>query len=573
VAVYDTLTGQFLRGLTHQGYADESMWSRGQSWAIYGYTMVYRFTHDPVFLRFAQKVTDIYLKRLRQTSDDWVPLWDMDDPRGLEAPKDASAACVVASALLELSTYVGGTQGSAYRDAAVKMLTDLSSDRYQSGNRNVSFLLHSTGHHPAGNEIDASIIYADYYYLEALLRLKYGFGKKADEVQATPVAAASFPKQTLTLTNPTGLQRHEVVEIEHAALPSQSFIVRDAYGIEQPYQLTHDGRLLLFASIRPHGTATYTVEPGKPAPMQRFVFTRLYPERLDDIVIENDRTGYRFYGPALQRKGERGFGIDVWLKNTPQLVIDSLYRLEFSLHPEIEQLRRQGRYTEADSLTTLTSFHLNHGLGMDCYNVGPTLGCGTPALLSGDTLLFPWCYDTYTVVDDGPLRVSVQMDFAPVVHAELSEQPVTEHRLVTLDRGSNFCQMKVWYTGLDKPADVAAGFVIHEADKSSLVLGPDYIHYADPTGDAQRQNCQIYVGVLFPEGIDATRQLLFDTPANGNAGHAVGVHRALRADEPFTCYFGSAWSQYDVRSQDEWQLRVRDCLTCRRSPIGVKLSF
>ena len=170
VAVYDTLTGDFIKGVTHQGYADSSMWARGQSWAIYGYTMVYRFTKDPRFLDFAQKVTDIYLKRLHETSNDWVPLWDMDDPRGQEAPKDASAACVVASALLELQQYVDAEKGKEYHAAAENMLCDLSSNRYQSRDKNVAFLLHSTGHHPAGSEIDASIIYADYYYIEALLR-------------------------------------------------------------------------------------------------------------------------------------------------------------------------------------------------------------------------------------------------------------------------------------------------------------------------------------------------------------------------------------------------------------------
>ena len=172
VAIYDTLTGDFVRGVTHQGYADSSMWSRGQSWAIYGYTMVYRYTKEQRFLDFAQKVTDIYLKRLHETSDDWVPLWDMDDPRNTAAPKDASAACVVASALLELCQYVGGAKGQSYREAAIAMLTELSTARYQSREKNVAFLMHSTGHHPAGSEIDASIIYADYYYLEALIRMK-----------------------------------------------------------------------------------------------------------------------------------------------------------------------------------------------------------------------------------------------------------------------------------------------------------------------------------------------------------------------------------------------------------------
>ena len=170
VAVYDTLSGNFLRGQTHQGYADSSMWSRGQSWAIYGYTMVYRFTKEQRFLEHAQKVTDIYLKRLKETSGDWVPIWDMDDPRGQQAPKDASTACVVASALLELQQYVDAEKGKTYREAAENMLRDLSSDKYQSRDKNCAFLLHSTGHHPAGSEIDASIIDADYYYIEALLR-------------------------------------------------------------------------------------------------------------------------------------------------------------------------------------------------------------------------------------------------------------------------------------------------------------------------------------------------------------------------------------------------------------------
>lgn len=171
VAVYDTLTGQFIKGVTHQGYSDASMWARGQSWAIYGYTTIYRYTRRTEFLAFAEKVADIYLKRLRATSDTWVPLWDMDDPRGLKAPRDASAACVVASALLDLSTYVSKEKGRDYRRAAIAMLRDLSSARFQSREKNTAFLLHSTGHHPAGTEIDASIIYADYYYIEALLKL------------------------------------------------------------------------------------------------------------------------------------------------------------------------------------------------------------------------------------------------------------------------------------------------------------------------------------------------------------------------------------------------------------------
>ena len=169
VAVYDPESGKFIKGMTHQGYSDSSTWARGQAWAVYGYTMVFRETQDRRFLDLACKVTDAYLKRL---PEDYVPYWDFDDPAIPDAPRDASAAGVVASALLELQAYVTPEKRDEYHDAAVKMLASLSSDEYRSGDKRHSFLDHSTGHKPAGSEIDAAIVYADYYYIEALLRLK-----------------------------------------------------------------------------------------------------------------------------------------------------------------------------------------------------------------------------------------------------------------------------------------------------------------------------------------------------------------------------------------------------------------
>lgn len=171
VAVYDTVTGDFIKGVTHQGYADSTLWARGQAWAIYGYTVVYRETKDKKFLRFAEKVTDLYLSRLPK--DEYVPFWDFDAPNIPNEPKDASAAAVVASALLELSQLEDNTQkADEYKKAAINMLTELSSDKYQSRDAKPSFLLHSTGHWPNKSEVDASINYADYYYIEALIRYK-----------------------------------------------------------------------------------------------------------------------------------------------------------------------------------------------------------------------------------------------------------------------------------------------------------------------------------------------------------------------------------------------------------------
>lgn len=170
VAVYDTLTGDFIKGVTHQGLNDNSMWARGQAWAIYGYTMVYRETQDSRFLDFAKKVADVYLSRL---PEDMVPCWDFDAVElSPNEPKDASAAAITASALLELSTYVTGDSSRYYYDEAVKMIEALSSVEYKAGSQKSAFLLHSVGHMPRGGEVDAAIIYADYYYIEALTRLK-----------------------------------------------------------------------------------------------------------------------------------------------------------------------------------------------------------------------------------------------------------------------------------------------------------------------------------------------------------------------------------------------------------------
>lgn len=358
----------------------------------------------------------------------------------------------------------------------------------------------------------------------------------------------------VSIQNQTSFQRHQVVALNADSISarlgmsvkSSEIIVEDAAGVEVPSQLTHDGELLLFVSVRPMGEATFTIRAGRAAQTKSYVFVRQYPWRLDDLVIENDCSAYRFYGPALQRKGERGFGIDVWLKNTSEMIVDSLYRMQ-----------QRG-----------LSFHLNHGLGMDCYNVGPSLGCGAPALVEADSLLLPWCYERYEIIENGPLRLSVRLDFAPVSKGHYGM--VTEHRLVVMERGSDFTQMTVWYDGLQTPATVAAGTVIHEADTRSVKLGRNYVSYADPTGNAEQQNCQIYVATLFPEKSCHTRRLMYKQAANGIAGHAVGIWHNVQNGQQLTYWFGSAWSEYRVRSQAEWNLRIRQFLMEKRQPCMVK---
>lgn len=181
VVCYDTATGKVAGRETAQGYADNSTWSRGQAWGIYGFTMVYRETKDKRFLQTAIGMADFYLKNLPA---DKIPYWDFNAGQQGYAPgvnsnalkvkgeyRDVSAAAITASALFELSNYAGN-KGAAYRKAAIDMLHTLSTTAYRAstGTNGNFLLLHSVGSIPHNSEIDAPLVYADYYYLEALLR-------------------------------------------------------------------------------------------------------------------------------------------------------------------------------------------------------------------------------------------------------------------------------------------------------------------------------------------------------------------------------------------------------------------
>lgn len=166
---YDTLTGKAIGKQTHQGASDESAWARGQSWALYGFTMVYRETGDKRFLEQAENIADYYINHPNMP-EDMIPYWDFSVYNTPNQPRDASAAAIAASALIELSRY--STKGKTFFLAAEKMLKSLSSPAYLAKPKtNNGFILkHSTGNYPKGSEIDKPISYADYYYLEALNR-------------------------------------------------------------------------------------------------------------------------------------------------------------------------------------------------------------------------------------------------------------------------------------------------------------------------------------------------------------------------------------------------------------------
>ncbi|RYG00208.1 MAG: glucuronyl hydrolase, partial [Chitinophagaceae bacterium] len=170
---YNPETGAVKRKATWQGAADCSAWARGQAWALYGYTMMYRMTKDQAYLDQAKGIANFILKHPNLPADK-IPFWDFDAQGVPFAKRDASAGAIMASALLELAQYTSDKEKLEYKTSAETMIYSLASDAYRAklGENGGFLLMHSTGAYPLNSEIDVPLVYADYYYLEALLRYK-----------------------------------------------------------------------------------------------------------------------------------------------------------------------------------------------------------------------------------------------------------------------------------------------------------------------------------------------------------------------------------------------------------------
>lgn len=367
----------------------------------------------------------------------------------------------------------------------------------------------------------------------------------------------------LSVTNPTNRQRQEVVEADLQAVCSQlgisanePFVVKNGFGQEQAYQKSYDKKLLIYVSVQPNSKAEFTITKGKPSIYKSFVFGKVYPERVDDLAWENDRAAYRVYGPALQRTGEKSFGTDVWTKSTSELVVDQRYKLHMWGVAQRDSLRKAGKSKEANDIYVATSFHHDHGDGLDVYSVGPSLGCGAPALMKNGELVFPYCYKDYKILDKGPLRFTVELTYHP------NGDGITEHRLISLDRGSHYNKTTVWYDNMKQSAAWASGVVMN--GEGQLTLGKDYVLYADPTDNPKVNQSQIFVGTLFPNGVDETTML------KGSKNHGIGILRQY-SGKPYTYYFGSSWSCYDVKTLAEWQLLANDYLNNIKNPLTTTI--
>lgn len=552
----------------HKSYnGKKDFWARGDGWVLAGLAKVLAdmpstYKHYPFFTeRFKQLATAVI--KCQQKEGYWTR--SMLDAEHAEGPETSGTAFFTYGLLWGMNN--GFLDKATFQPAADKAWEYLSKTALQADGT-VGYVQPIGEKAIKGQVLSAKSVTnfgTGAFLLAACEKVRF------DDGSVNPSDAKAF---TVSVRNDSEVYRQEVVELDAKAVfgklgitGGRQFKVINAVGMEVAYQLTYDGKILIEAPVRPCGVAQFTIQKGTPKVFKNTCYGRMYPERVDDIAWENDRTAYRCYGPALQRNNEKAYGVDVWVKNSPELVVEERYHIELGAKQTIAELKKTNP-AAADELNKQTSYHFDHGNGLDCYKVGPTLGVGTPALMDGDNIIFPYCYKDYEILDNGPLRFTVKLVYNPATIK--GDANVVENRILSLDKGSNFNKMTVWYDGLTQPVDVASGVVIHSEDLNSVVLGKNYVHYADPTDNPKNQNFQIYVAALFPNGVDVTKKVMFDTPFSGNAGHALGIKKGYKSGERFSYYFGSAWSKNDCKNQKEWQVRIDSFLDGLNQPLQVE---
>lgn len=320
--------------------------------------------------------------------------------------------------------------------------------------------------------------------------------------------------------------------------------IKDELGQSVTTQIFEDGatQVLLFeTSTLAHGESIYYVSIGKDSLQEQAepaVFVRQYPQRKDDLLWENESAMWRAYGPTLQASGERAFGYDIWCKNTKEMIGDRRMLIALANWSKADSLRALEQpelLPMADSIAESTNFHHDHGDGMDCYAVGPTLGGGTAALLNDGLIVYPWAWKRHKILANGPLLSAVRLDYDTLY---VGSDTVMEHRTIIAQKGTRFNIVNVSYDGLTQPHEIAVGIVYHSWDDSiKFNLANKYMAYSDPTDQPERNPGRVLIGAYVPT---MTRTAL-------EQGHLMCISN-YKPGETFTYYLGSGWSKGDCPS-------------------------
>ncbi len=408
------------------------------------------------------------------------------------------------------------------------------------------------------------------WLLAACERVRYLDATASGETApGAPRVAAGDRKQTVTVSNPTADNRNDVVELDAEALYAalgigggRQFVLLDGDNVEQPYQITADGKVLLQACVAPGSETVFTIRCGEPKPQRLDCNGRIYPDREDDLTWETDKSAWRMYGPKMHSKGVSGF--DTFAKNVTYPIQDVLYHSELTSYAVNNALRKAGRGGEWAQLhRNVYTYHRNHGQGMDAYTVGNTLGAGAPALLDGGNMLMPDVYEKAEILENGPLRFSARVQM-------YGQNDVVETRLFTQDKGSHLARVEVSYPGVADGTPVVSGIVVHKSQPDAYVINKKqgYVAYADALDTPQGQNGQLFIACLYPEKMKALKYMPLTEEKTGGIGHVVGL-TAINSDKPFVYYAGSAWSKYDVPTMAVWEQWLRYYADNIRHPLRV----
>ncbi|MBP5514152.1 MAG: DUF4861 family protein [Bacteroidaceae bacterium] len=555
----------------------KSFWARGDGWVLAGMAKVLAdmprdYKHRDIFVQRFQQLSE-GVARCQQADGYWSRsmLCEGDAP----GPETSGTAFFCYG--LEWGVNHGYLDKAVYGPVIERAWNYLRSKALQEDG-SIGFV-QPIGEKPDPTKIVDSRSQAPFgtgaWLLAACERVRYLDATCTHGVKPGAPQIADQPRRmTITIENPTDDNRQDVVEVNAQQVfdklqigGGRQFLVLDGDGVEQPYQLTNDGKLLIQVFLAPQSSTTFTLVTGEPKVFRLDVNGRIYPNREDDLTWENDRNAWRFYGPKMHNKGVSGF--DTFTKNVTYPIQDQLYHNELTSYGVNEQLKRQGRGGEwAQVHRDLYTYHRDKGQGMDAYTVGATLGAGAPALMDGDNLLLPDVYEKAEILDNGPLRFTVRQQM-------YERDGVHESRLISQDKGTHLAKIQVSYEADDsKKIDgksLCAGIAVHESQPNAYVINQKagYVTYADALDTPKGQNGQLYIGLLFTDKMKSLRYLPLPEKKSGAVGHVVGI-TPYRAGQTFTYYAGSAWSKYDVPNQQVWEAQLQTYARNIQHPLVVK---
>lgn len=390
---------------------------------------------------------------------------------------------------------------------------------------------------------------------------------------------------TVEVINPLDCDRHtEMVEIsldevsERLSLEDgDAFLIKDRENNEIPYQTTYDGQVVFPVTMKALQTSEFRIRKGEPAEQTVKACGRQYPDKDDDLAWENDLVGFRVYGHDL----DVASGYDLFAKRGTDLpVLESFYA------NEVYGSRAWARYNELAAtdeaaafrfkMDTL-SYHVDRGHGMDCYGVGPTLGAGVAALFHEGQIIYPYCYDTYEILDNGPLRFSVRLTFRPMTAG--NDGNVVETRVITLDAGSHFNRTQVSYANLGSVSEIVTGIVLQDMDGNERAdASKGFVTYPAPTinVDTTREvdNGRLFVANVFPSEVQNAGTRYFSEKESmergGTKGHVLAVSR-YNPGSVFTYYWGFGWNHADISTYEEWNEHVGTFAAMTRNPLIINL--